>query len=144
MVDTFSSMESNKRELQLSINSFDNPTELSDVKAWSQLILQLLFLEPGTYPSIPEMGIGIEKYQYDFIDEVVSELSAAILNQQQTYLKDIPLTSVQVAPATVNKETILLIQLTFDAGRGSEQKSVIAVNASPKSRNFLDFDVSWI
>ena len=76
-------MECNKVEPSLEINSFDKPKELSGVTAWSQLILNLLFLKPGTYPSMPEMGIGIETYQYDYLDETITELQAAIINQQQ-------------------------------------------------------------
>ena len=142
MISPVSTLESNKKELQLSINSFDNPTELTGIKAWSQLILQLIFMQPGTYPSLPEMGVGIEDYQYDFMDDVLSQLAADIIQQQRTYLSDIPLTAVTVEPRDVRGETIMLIMLTFDVERG-EQTSVIAVNASPKSRHFLDFDVSW-
>lgn len=143
MIEAISKTESDKKELQLSINSFDNPTELTGIKAWSQLILQLLFMTPGTYPTLPEMGVGIENYQFEFVDNVLSPLSASIIEQQRTYLSDIPLVAVTVEPATVNNETILLIQLTFDLGRDGSGNSVIAVNATPTSRHFLDFDISW-
>lgn len=143
MISATSVLESNKKELQLSINSFDNPTELTGIKAWSQLMLQLIFMEPGTYPSLPDMGVGIESYQYDFMDDILSQLSAKIIQQQRDYLSDIPLTAVTIEPRTVNGETIMLIQLSFDLGRQGEGTSVIAVNASPSSRHFLDFDVSW-
>ncbi len=143
MISATGTLESNKKELQLSINSFDNPTELTGIKAWSQLILQLIFMEPGTYPSLPEMGVGIENYQYDFLPDILSQLASSIIQQQRTYLSDVPLTGVTVEPREVNGEIIMLIQLTFDAGREGEQNSVIAINASPKSRHFLDFDISW-
>lgn len=143
MLDTIGKLESNKKELQLGINSFDNPTELTGVKAWSQLMLQLIFLMPGTYPSMPEMGVGIENYQFEFIDDVVHTLSTSIMEQQRTYLSDIPLTSVTVEPSTINGETVLFIYLTFTKGDGSSEATVIAVNSSPTSRNFLNFAISW-
>ena len=59
MLDLVPSAEFEKAELKLEINAFDNPTRLNDLKAWSQLLLNLLFLRPGTYPSQPEMGIDI-------------------------------------------------------------------------------------
>lgn len=143
MIDTIGKLESNKKELQLGINSFDNPTELTGIKAWSQLMFQLIFLMPGTYPSMPEMGVGIENYQFDFIDDVVRTLNTSIIEQQRTYLSDIPLTSVTVEPSTINGETILFIYLTFTMTDGQSEASVIAVNASSNSRHFLDFATSW-
>ena len=144
MLDLMHSIESNKRELQLSINSFDNPTELSEIKAWSQLMLQLIFLEPGTYPSLPEMGVGIEHYQFDFMDEAINDLNTRIIQQQQTYLKEVPLKAVQCSSAqTPNGDIILLIQLMFNVKMGSQAATAIAVNATPTSRHFLDFEVSW-
>ena len=142
MVNTNPRRESDKLELLLSINSFDNPTQLSEIKAWAQLMTNLIFLEPGTYPSMPEMGVGIESYQYDFMDEALEELNAKIITQQQAYLPDIPLQAVTLEPYDYGALRILLIRLTFytDVGNAS---AAIAVNTSPTSRNFLDFDISW-
>ena len=142
MVDMNPRRESDKTELLLSINSFDNPTQLTDVKAWAQLMTNLIFLEPGTYPSMPAMGVGIESYQYDFMDEAFPELNAAIINQQQTYLPDIPLEAVSLEPYDYGALRILLIHLTFSTNAGRASVAV-AVNATPTSRNFLDFDISW-
>ena len=142
MVDTLAAAEARRRELQLAVNSFDNPTELSGIQAWSQLMLHLIFLRPGTYPTLPEMGVDIESYQYDFIDEAVPALISAITRQQQTYLPDIPLSEVTVVPQTIQGEVVLFIALTFDTASG-QARSAIAINASPTSRHFLDFDVSW-
>lgn len=142
MMNDFSKLESSKKELQLSVNSFDNPTELTDVKAWSQLVLQLIFLDPGTFPSYPEMGVGIRNYEFEFMDDVMSELSAKILNQKNLYLKDLPLSAVTINKTTIKGEAILLIQLTFTVS-GQNANSVIAINASPSSRHFLDFEISW-
>ena len=124
----------------LQINSFDKPSELNDVKAWSQLLLNLIFLKPGTYPSLPEMGVGIEDYQYDFLDEAVSELSTRITAQQQTYLPDVPLSGIQISKMEHDGQPVLVIQLFFTTDEG-DVSSAVAINTS--SRNFLDFEVSW-
>ena len=133
-------LESSKKEPILEINSFDKPTELSGVSAWSQLLLNLIFLKPGTYPSAPEMGVGIEEYQYDFVDDAISELSTKITEQQKKYLSDIPLSSVQVTKVEQNGQPILVIQLFFNIASGTAS-SAIAINVS--KRNFLEFEVSW-
>ena len=133
-------LECDKAEAAIEINSFDKPKELTGLAAWSQLMLNLIFLKPGTYPSMPEMGIGIENYQYDFMDDVIAELSAAITTQQQKYLPDVPLAGVQIGKVEQNGQPILLIQMMFNDSFGSVS-SAVAINTS--KRNFLDFEVSW-
>ena len=133
-------LESSKSELTLEINSFDKPKELSSVGAWSQLLLNLMFTRPGTYPSMPELGIGIEDFQYEFLDSAIDQLTTAITTQQQTYLPDIPLSGVQVSRIEKGGQPILIIQLFFNLDSGISN-SAIALNVS--KRNFLDFEVSW-
>lgn len=133
-------LDSNKKETSLQINSFDKPNELTGVAAWSQLMLNLIFLKPGTYPSLPEMGVGIEDYQYDFFEEAVEALSSAITEQQKVFLPDVPLSGIKISKLEKNDQPILVIQLFFDTNDGVET-SAIAINTS--KRNFLDFDVSW-
>lgn len=133
-------LDSNKKETSLQINSFDKPNELTGVAAWSQLMLNLIFLKPGTYPSLPEMGVGIEDYQYDFFEEAVEALSSAITEQQKVFLPDVPLSGIKISKLEKNGQPILVIQLFFDTNEGVET-SAIAINTS--KRNFLDFDVSW-
>lgn len=133
-------LESSKKETLMDINSFDKPSELSGVSAWSQLLLNLIFLKPGTYPSLPKMGIGIEDYQYDFMEDTMSELSTKITEQQKQYLPDVPLNSVQISKIEKNGQPILIIQLFFNVESGPAS-SAVAFNVS--KRNFLDFEVSW-
>ena len=133
-------LESSKNEASLEINSFDKPAELSNVAAWSQLLLNLIFLKPGTYPSLPEMGVGIENYQYDFLDDTISDLSTKITEQHKTYLPDVPLSGIQISKLEQNGEPILIIQLFFDTETGTSS-SAIALNLS--KRKFLNFEVSW-
>ena len=142
MQDPISNVESNKTELNLGINSFDNPTKLSELQAWSQLMLNLTFLRPGTFPSQPEMGVDIEKYQFDFIDDATAELSTKITDQQQKYLPDVPLTGVVISTTEYQKSPILLIQYIFSTRNGNVA-SVVAVDMNSKGRNFLNFDISW-
>ncbi len=137
---TIDALESQKTETSLEINSFDKPKELTEVEAWSQLLLNLIFLKPGTYPSMPEMGVGIENYQYDFLEEAVEELSTAITSQQQLFLPDVPLAGVQIAKTERQGQPILIIQLFFNIEK-EMTSTAIAINLS--KRNFLDFEVSW-
>lgn len=135
-------LESLKDEVTLQINSYDKPEELSEVQAWSQLLLNLIFLRPGTYPSMPGMGVGIENYQYDFIDEALTEITQAIIKQQQTYLPDVPLSGVNATTFLKDGHTIIIIQLNFNLNKAPGVVSTaIAIDTHP--RNFLNFDISW-
>lgn len=142
MTDLFGTLEKNKQELSLSINSFDNPTNLLGVKAWSQLMLNLTFLRKGTYPSQPEMGIDIQSYEYEYLDEAVQQLAGEILDQQQKYLPDIPLIDVTVTTTEYKGSPVLLINYIFREDNRNVA-SAVAIDMASKDRKFLDFDISW-
>lgn len=128
-------LESNKKECVLGINSFDKPTELIGKNAWVQLVINLLFLKKGTYPSIPEMGIGIQYYEYEFIDDVKEKLEAEIKEQIRKYLPDVPIDSVILSTTESAGNYILIIAITFVVN-GASDSAVIASASSPNIINF--------
>lgn len=140
---TIEKMNADKKELCLDVNTFDKPKELSQVDAWSQLVLNLIFLRPGTYPSLPEMGIDIESYEFAFMDDACQKLSDEIVSQAHIYIPDVPLNVVSVRPYEYKGQNMLLIQMSFTVDGREEKSSAIAIDQSTKSRHFLDFDVSW-
>lgn len=137
---TSEGLQSEKKEVTLEINSFDKPKELSQVEAWSQLLLNLIFMRPGTYPSMPNMGVGIENYQFEFLEDAIEELTTAISEQQKIYLSDIPLNGINCTQVEHNGTPVLLIQFVFNV-EDQLKTSAIAINTT--SRNFLDFEISW-
>lgn len=134
-------LESDKVELSLEIDSFDRPKELTKAQAWSQLILNLIFLKKGTYPSLPTLGIDIRQYDYEFMDTACERLQAEIADQQATFLPEVPLVGVMVTSSDYRGQPIMLVQLQFQVDNNTTESTAIAINTS--SRNFLDFDVSW-
>lgn len=132
--------EMNKRELLLSVNTFNKPTELIGKDAWARLVLNLLFMKKGTFPSMPDMGIGIQDYEYEFIDTAVASLNEEIEQQIRTYLPDLPLKGVKVSSTTVDRQEILLIAMTFD-DHGTIDSSVVA--AAVGKQGLIDFEISW-
>lgn len=102
------------------------------------MITHLLFLIPGTYPSSPLLGIGIQQYEYSFMDETIAQLQSLILEQVRTYLPDVPLDSVVVDSTEVSGKKILLIIINF-IDSGNLDTAVIA-SAAPE--NIIDFEVS--
>lgn len=132
-------LEADKKELGLSTNVFNKATEYQGKTAWFQLILNLIFLRPGTYPSIPNMGVGIQDYEYEFLDDVKDNIQAAIQEQVKTFLPDIPLDSVEVSSVDYNGKIIMLIAISLiDNG-----EIVTGAVASEVTNKLIDFDISW-
>lgn len=132
-------LEANKKELGLGINVFNKPIEYKGKKAWFQLILNLIFLRPGTYPSIPTMGVGIQDYEYEYLEDIKDNIQAKIQDQVKTFLPDIPLESVEVQSINYNGMQIMLIAITLiDNG-----EVVTAAIASEVTNKLIDFEISW-
>lgn len=50
-------------------DSMGRPKVLSSFELGVNTILTLLFMKPGQYPSIPELGIDIESYLHEYADD---------------------------------------------------------------------------
>ena len=132
-------LESEKKDLVLGINSFNKPDEKTSGSAWINLVTNLLFMKKGTYPTEPDMGCELQKYEFAFIDDIHDEVENTIQTQMQKYLPDIPLSSVTVTTEESSSgRDILLIVLEFDFSDNGET-AVIAAN---KNNNLIDFAVS--
>lgn len=133
-------LEADKKELGLSTNVFNKQTEYQGKTAWFQLILNLIFLRPGTYPSIPNMGVGIQDYEYEYIDDVKDNIRTKIEEQINLFLPDVPLASVDVNSVNYEGKTILLIIISLN----DNGQIVTGAVASEVTKNrLIDFDISW-
>ena len=59
-------------EFSFSVDEFRNPKVYKDAEAICELLTRLLLLEPGTYQSHPEMGVGLVS-RYLFAKEGAAE-----------------------------------------------------------------------
>jgi len=128
------------KEIGLGINAFNRPTEYAGINAWVRLITQLFFTIPGTYPSDPEMGIGIQTFRYNFFDEVKDKLKTAIRNQTRKYLPDIPLGGIEVTNARIQGKDILVVTLSFMVTDSDLQTAYVAVDVASKT---IKYEVSF-
>ena len=53
----------------LDVDECNKPKVVSSFKMCINIILTLLFMKPGQYPSIPDLGIDIEKYLHEYADD---------------------------------------------------------------------------
>lgn len=132
-------LEANKKELGLSTNVFNKATEYQGKTAWFQLILNLIFLRPGTYPSIPNMGVGLQDYEYEYIDDVKDNIRNKIEEQVNLFLPDVPLASVEVTSVEYEGKTILLIAISLE----DNGQIVTGAVASEVTNRLIDFEISW-
>ena len=132
-------LEANKEELGLSTNVFNKATEYQGKTAWFQLILNLIFLRPGTYPSIPNMGVGLQDYEYEYIDDVKDNIRNKIEEQVNLFLPDVPLASVEVTSVEYEGKTILLIVISLE----DNGQIVTGAVASEVTNHLIDFEISW-
>jgi len=55
-------------ELLLAKSIYNTTAKREGVEALAQTIQNLMFVEPGTYPNQPNLGVGIENYEFEFLD----------------------------------------------------------------------------
>ena len=73
-------------EYTLSVNNFLEPDVKSGPEAVCKLLVQLLLLEPNTFDTHPDMGVGIvSRYRYSFLGHA-DELQKDFQNQITKYL----------------------------------------------------------
>jgi len=132
-------LESEKKELTLSINDFDEPQEISGAESWATLAANLIFMKPSTLPTDPEMGFDIRRYDFAFIDDKRPEIEQGISDQIRTYFPELPLDNVDVTTQTMsNGIPLLVVVLTFTEN-GDRTTSVIAAEKSEKG--VLNFSI---
>ena len=76
------------REYSLKVNDFNEPKVYEKQQALMLLLTRLILLEPGTFQSHPDMGVGlISNFRYRVDDgSLVSDLKSSIQSQINTYL----------------------------------------------------------
>lgn len=52
----------------MDVDAFNKPKVISTFEMCVNAILTLLKMKPGQYPSIPELGIDVEQYLHEYVD----------------------------------------------------------------------------
>lgn len=64
------------------LDEFSRPKLISPSEMIKNIIMFILFSKPGSYPSLPEIGLDIQSYLYEFYDALnVNELKQNIIDQ---------------------------------------------------------------
>lgn len=96
----------------LSVDEYGRPTAYKDKAAIRILLIQLILLNPGTFQSHPNMGVGlVKRYRYSFMENI-SSIKLEIENQIETYLPMLQGVSVDIEPnPDIDKEIIIYITI---------------------------------
>lgn len=97
----------------LGIDEFNHPKVYTDQHATYVLLIRLILLEPGTYPTRPNMGVGIVSRYRFAIEDKIEQLQTDIEDQIREYLPEFQATSVVVSYKSNTKE--VNIHITVDA-----------------------------
>lgn len=109
-------------ELAFELNGFREQKVHIDDDAYVTLIHRLLKMRKGTYPSIPDMGVGISTYRFMDIDKLIAgELQEVIRDQLSTYIPQLPVENIEIYKGRYKNDFILYIDITI---RTSEPKKV--------------------
>lgn len=96
------------KEYLMTTTKFSKPKVVKDRDAIYTLLVKLALLEPGTYESHPDMGLGLRsKYRYSYD---ANKIKTDYKKQIQTYLP--MLTNIEVL--TEIKDHYLLIEVHID------------------------------
>ena len=70
-------------DVVLDSDSMYKPKVISSFELGVNSILTLLFMKPGQYPSIPDLGIDIESYLYEYSDDpkIPNEIRNKLIDQ---------------------------------------------------------------
>lgn len=99
-------------EYLLSINDINQPMSVTNNDKVVLFIVRLLLLEPGTYQSNPNMGVGlVSRYRYTQ-DQDIESLTTVVRDQIQTYLPGYNMVDVRITP--VFPQEILKIQVVLN------------------------------
>lgn len=84
------------REYTLSIDEFKKPKVYIGNNAIVAKLIEIALLDPGTYPTRPDMGLGLRtKYRYISEDEITT-LEQDYRKQIETYLPELTAVNVEI------------------------------------------------
>ena len=94
-------------------DEMDKPKVISTFEMCVNSILMLLKLKPGQYPSIPELGIDVERYLYEYADDkTVPNTIKSRLEEQMNVLGYVGINIEVFADITADGHPALVVRVT--------------------------------
>ena len=98
--------------MDFKLNGFNEQEIYTGTMAYAHRIKNLLFMKPGDFPSIPEMGIHIQGYRYKAMDDLLAgALKENIADQISQYIIDLPLENINISTGFYNNDYVLILEI---------------------------------
>lgn len=128
-----------KTEYTLCDSNYDDCLKYNGLLALAFNIQRLLFIDPGTYPNHPDLGIGIRQYQFERLNTgTLTDIRDRIDDQIRKYILDdldnISISSqVEKYNPNGNDKIVNSIAIKFDINKtiNGSNDFVIVLNQSP-------------
>lgn len=112
------------KDVLFQMSDYNVPLIVNGPDAWTHNILDLLFLEKGTFSDSPDMGLDLNSITYMDVDSTVDYVTEELNRQVSVYMPDVPVTNLTVTTKpTASDETVLNILISFSLDYGNITKS---------------------
>ena len=93
------------KDIDFVMNEYGKLKEYTGANAAVLAIRNIILTKKGNFPLSPSLGLDIENYQFDFLDQTtVNQLKADLLSQINTFVPSLENVSVQVEIVEGNDE----------------------------------------
>lgn len=124
-------------EVGFGLDNFSKPIAYSGKEAWVRQVIQLCLYEPGSIPSNPTIGIGMNRYDF-LLEDDRDKLQNEINRQVPIFFPDMPFDKCIVLPTDDEDGNIIYLVITLTT-RGEDNTVVVAVR---KGYNYIDFAIA--
>ena len=98
--------------MDFKLNGFNEQEIYTGTLAYAHRIKNLLFMKPGDFPSIPDMGINIQGYRYKALDDLVAgALRENVADQISKYIMDLPIENIDISTGFYNNDYVLVLRI---------------------------------
>lgn len=127
------------KELDCDIDGFGEQKYLTEAESAAKQILMLLFLRPGDYPSLPDLGINISKeIRYKDMDDITGgTLKEKITSQIRKYCSNVDLVEMTITSVKYMGQFVVLLDFELKA------EKTITVALTHVSSSLLNFKVEF-
>lgn len=132
---------SENKELDFKLNGFGKQKVFTEAEASSRQILSLLFMRPGDYPSLPNMGINISKeIRYKDMDYITGNvLKEKIVEQIRKYAAQVEMEDLEITPVKYKGQYFVMLVFKLVA----ERTITIAMTRKKKVSSLIDVQVQF-
>lgn len=131
-------METTIIEADFGLDEFQDPKTLQGDHALARTILMILFGKEGFYPSMPQIGMNIKQYFYDYDEDIDVTMIKTKLTTQCSLISDmISEGNVDVQKVDNNGSPLLLFTIPTV---NTDSKEVLVIGVTTSENNSISYN----